>query len=50
MEDVAYTPSEISTGVPFCGRISPPGKGGGVAVGDNFFVPVAYILYIIWRC
>jgi hypothetical protein len=47
MEDVAYTPSHIPTGVSFCGRISLARKGGW---GDNFFVLEAYILYFIWRC
>ena len=28
MAYVAYTPSNIPTGLPFCGRLSPAGMGG----------------------
>ena len=38
MADVAYTPSNIPTGLPFCGRLSPAGMGGlrgGGLIYDN---------------
>jgi hypothetical protein len=53
MADVAYTPSNIPTGLPFCGRLSPAGMGGLrnkqyfkmlLSHGDVCFFPSPYCM------